>query len=72
MRYRIKEHRARLNLTQEQLGDMIGCSRQYVNKMETDDTTNVSIGLLLKMADLFDCKVDDLFFCADSLPIVDK
>lgn len=72
MRYRIKEHRARLNLTQDQLADLIGCSRQYVNRMETDDNTNVSIGLLLRMAKLFDCKVDDLFFCADSLTRVDK
>lgn len=67
MKLRIKEYRARFDMTQEQLAEKVGCSRQYIISLEKGQTGgNVSSKLLLKIAQVFECKIDDLFFCDNS------
>lgn len=67
MKFRLKEYRARFDMTQEQLAEKVGCSRQYIIALEKGQTDgNVSSKLLLKIAQVFGCKIDDLFFCEDS------
>lgn len=68
MKLRLKEFRARYDMTQEQLAEKVGCSRQYILNLEKGYSDNVSSKLLLKIAEVFKCKIDDLFFCEDSSP----
>lgn len=45
---RIKELRKEQNLTQEQLGNLIGVQRAQISKLE-NNTSNVTIGTILKV-----------------------
>ena len=56
----IRVERAKLNLTQQDLADKIGVSRQTVNSIEADRYVPSTV-LALKMAKLFDCSVNDIF-----------
>lgn len=52
-------HRKRLGLSQEQLGEKIGVSRQTISKWELGDTTPEMEKLIL-LSRLFDVSIDDL------------
>lgn len=67
MKYRIKELRARYDLTQDQLAEKVGCSRQTIIAIENGDN-DPRLSLLAKIAEVFECKIDDLFFCAECKP----
>lgn len=56
---RIKHHRKRLGLTQEQLADRLGVSVQAVSKWENSQSCP-DISILPEIADLFGITVDDL------------
>ena len=56
----VKMHRARLDITQEQLAEAVGVSRQTIHAIERGKT-EPSLGLALKLAKLFELKVDELF-----------
>lgn len=60
MKNTLKIERAKLNLTQQDLADKIGVSRQTVNSIEADRYVPSTV-LALKMAKLFDCSVNDIF-----------
>lgn len=60
MKNKIKIYRAIHNLTQEQLADEIGVSRQTVIAIESDKYLP-SLGLAFKIAKLFKAKVEDMF-----------
>ena len=60
MKSKLKVFRAMHNLTQEQLADKIGVSRQTVIAIESDKYLP-SLGLAFKMARLFKVKVEDIF-----------
>lgn len=60
MKNMIRVERAKLNLTQQDLADKIGVSRQTVNSIEADRYVPSTV-LALKMAKLFDCSVNDIF-----------
>lgn len=60
MKNKIKIHRAMHNLTQEQLADEIGVSRQTVNAIESDKYLP-SLGLAFKIAKLFKVTVEEIF-----------
>lgn len=60
MRNELKVYRAKHNLTQEQLADKIGVSRQTVNAIESDKYLP-SLGLAFKIARLFEVNVEDVF-----------
>jgi putative transcriptional regulator len=60
MRNELKVFRARHSLTQEQLADKIGVSRQTVNAIESNKYLP-SLGLAFKIARLFKVNIEDIF-----------
>lgn len=60
MKNKLKVYRAMNNLTQEQLADKIGVSRQTVIAIESDKYLP-SLKLAFKIAGLFKVKVEDIF-----------
>lgn len=60
MKNKLKVYRAMHDLTQEQLADKIGISRQTVIAIESDKYLP-SLGLAFKIARLFKVKVEDIF-----------
>ena len=57
---RLKENRARLNLNQAELGRLANVSRQTISLIERGDYSP-SITLALKIAQIFEVPVDELF-----------
>jgi len=57
---KLKVYRAMHNLTQEQLADKLGITRQTVIAIESDKYLP-SLGLAFKLAELFKVKVEDIF-----------
>lgn len=62
MQYKIKEYRLSKNITQRELAEKVGCSRQYLNELENKDIRNVSSHLLLRIANALDVSVEKIFF----------
>jgi putative transcriptional regulator len=60
MKNKLKVFRAMHDLTQEQLADKIGVSRQTVNAIESDKYLP-SLGLAFKIAKLFQVKIEEIF-----------
>ena len=60
MKNSIKVERAKLNLTQQDLADKIGVSRQTINSIEKDKYTP-SVVLALKIAQTFDTSIHEIF-----------
>ncbi len=60
MKNTIKIERAILNITQQELAEKIGVSRQTINAIESNKYVPSTV-LALKMAGLFQKKVDDIF-----------
>jgi putative transcriptional regulator len=60
MKNKLKVYRAMHNLTQEQLADVIGVSRQTIIAIESDKYLP-SLGLAFKIAKLFKVAVEDIF-----------
>lgn len=60
MKNTIKIERARHNLTQGDLAEKVGVSRQTINSIETKKYIPSAV-LALKIAKVFEMKVDDLF-----------
>nr|DAR73201.1 MAG TPA: Helix-turn-helix XRE-family like protein [Caudoviricetes sp.] len=61
MQYKIKEYRLSKNITQTELAEKVGCSRQYLNELENKDIRNVSSHLLLRIANALDVSVEKIF-----------
>lgn len=57
---RIREHRARLRWTQQNLADTIGVTRQTIGLIEKGDYSP-SITLALKIAHAFKVPVEEIF-----------
>ena len=53
------------NLTQAEVAEKVGCSRQTVNSIENNRFTP-SVELALRIAQLLQVRVEDIFFLADS------
>lgn len=60
MKNRIKELRARFNLTQEELAVKVQVTRQTIIAIEAGKY-NSSLELAFRIARVFDSKVDDIF-----------
>lgn len=65
MRNRLKVERAILDITQEELAQKIGVSRQTINSIEKNRYVPSTV-LALKLAKLFEKSVDEIFFLEDS------
>ncbi len=61
---RLKEYRARIGVNQQELGSMVHVSRQTISLIERGDYSP-SVTLALKLAKVFDAKVEDLFTYVD-------
>ena len=64
MKNRIRVARAELRMTQQQLADAIGVSRQAINAIESGKFVPSTV-LALKMANLFEKPVEELFILDD-------
>ena len=56
----LKVYRAREDLTQGELADRVGVSRQTINSIETG-RYDPSLELAFKLSHEFDCRVEDIF-----------
>lgn len=66
MKNRIKELREKKGLTQEQLGEMVGTSRQAINAIETGKY-EPSIWLAYDIAKVFGCFIEEVFLFEESI-----
>ena len=62
MKYNIKKYREAKGMTQAELAEKAGCSRQFVNMLENSDGINVSSKVLVKLANALGKTVDELIF----------
>ncbi|QNR07026.1 helix-turn-helix transcriptional regulator [Macrococcoides canis] len=60
----LKEYRAKLNMNQSELAEKVGVTRQTIGFIEKG-TISPSITLVLKICNVFQCKVEDLFELED-------
>lgn len=60
LRNHLKEHRARLSLNQQQLGSLVGASRQTISLIERGDYSP-SVTLALKIAKVCRVSVETIF-----------
>ena len=57
---RLKEHRARLGVNQQEMGRLAGVSRQTISQIERGDYSP-SVTLALKLARICQVSVEDIF-----------
>jgi putative transcriptional regulator len=60
MKNTIKVERAKLNITQQDLAEKVGVSRQTINSIEAERYTPSSV-LALKISKVFNMTVNELF-----------
>lgn len=66
MKNRIRELREQRGLTQEQLGEMVGTSRQAINAIETEKF-EPSIWLAYDISNVFDSTIEEVFLFEESI-----
>lgn len=62
MGYKIKEFRKAKNMSQEELAERSGVSRQTISMIENDDSRAATTKTLARIAKALDTTVADLFF----------
>lgn len=65
MKNRLKELRESLGLTQEQLGQLVGVSRQAINSIETEKF-EPSIWLAYDISKICKCSIEEIFLFEES------
>ena len=60
LKNRLKEHRARINVNQTEMGSLVGVSRQTISQIERGDYSP-SVTLALKIAKVLNVSVEDIF-----------
>lgn len=65
MKNRIKQFREKSGLTQEQLGELVGVSRQAINAIETGKF-EPSIWLAYEIAKAFHSNIEEIFLFEES------
>lgn len=66
MKNRIKELRGKKGLTQEQLAQLVGTSRQAINAIETEKF-EPSIWLAYDISQVFGCSIEEVFMFEGSM-----
>lgn len=56
----LKEYRARIGVNQQEMGQLVGVSRQTISQIEREDYSP-SVTLALKIAKVFEVPVEDIF-----------
>jgi putative transcriptional regulator len=64
MKNELRVLRAKHNITQAELAERLGVSRQTVNAIETEKY-DPSLPLAFKIAQTFGCRIEDVFFMSD-------
>ncbi|MCX8485081.1 MAG: hypothetical protein RIS91_992 [Bacteroidota bacterium] len=64
MKNTLKVERAKFNLTQQQLADKVGVSRQTINSIEAERYIP-STSLAIKISNVFDTSVNEIFTLED-------
>jgi putative transcriptional regulator len=64
MKNTLKVERAKLNLSQQQLADKVGVSRQTINSIEAERYIP-STSLAIKISNVFDTSVNEIFTLED-------
>ena len=65
MKNRLKEFRESLGFTQEQLGELVGVSRQAINSIETE-RFEPSIWLAYDICKIFHSSIEEVFLFEES------
>lgn len=65
MKNRIRVLREQKGLTQEQLGELVGTSRQAINAIETEKF-EPSIWLAYDISNVFECSIEEVFIFEES------
>ena len=65
MRNTLKVERAKNNLTQQELADRVGVSRQTINSIEAERYVPSTV-LALKLSSVFKTTVNELFFLEET------
>ena len=60
LKNRLKEYRARINVNQQEMGQLVNVSRQTISQIERGDYSP-SVTLALKIAKVFNSSVEDIF-----------
>jgi len=60
MKNELRVFRAKRDMTQAELAELLGVSRQTVNAIETEKY-DPSLPLAFKIAEVFACRIEDLF-----------
>lgn len=66
MKNRIRELRESRGITQEQLGELVGTSRQAINAIETEKF-EPSIWLAYDISSIFGCTIEEVFLFEESV-----
>lgn len=61
MPYKLKEMRKLRGMSQEELSNRSGVSRQTIINLETGEPVNTTTSTLQKLAEALDCSVVDIF-----------
>lgn len=62
MGYRLREIREQRKMTQEELEQKSGISRQTISAIENNSAKDVKVGTLLSLANALGTTIDNLFF----------
>ena len=65
MKNTLKVERAKNNLTQQELADKVGVSRQTINSIEAERYIPSTV-LAIKLANVFKTTVNEIFFLEDT------
>ncbi|MNN23463.1 DNA-binding transcriptional repressor PuuR [compost metagenome] len=65
MKNKLKQFRERLGLTQQQLGELVGVSRQAINAIETEKF-EPSIWLAYDISKVFSSTIEEIFLFEES------
>lgn len=60
LKNRLKEYRAKINVNQQEMGQLVNVSRQTISQIERGDYSP-SVTLALKIAKVFQASVEDIF-----------
>lgn len=61
MKYKIKELRLSMGMTQEELANKSGVNRTTISALESGNEVNVSVKLLKKLAECLNVEINDVF-----------
>lgn len=62
MKNRVKKYRLKEKMTQEQLAEKAGVSRNTISLLEREESTNVTYEIMYKIAKALNQKVTTIFF----------